>query len=77
MVKALPLPDEPKKAAPTWRNGEKAKGYTQPLPFAEGQSITFGEPTRWPGVNVKLDTADLMFRWDETARRTAGSCCVR
>jgi endoglucanase len=39
MTKVLPLPDEPKKAY-YLEDWDKAKGYTQPLPFAEGKSIT-------------------------------------
>ncbi len=60
MVKALPLPDEPKKAY-YLEDWEKAKGYTQPLPFAEGQSITLGVDDALARVNVKSDTADLML----------------
>jgi len=45
MVKVLPLADDPKKATPGGF-GIKAKGYTQPLPFAEGKSITLGSTTR-------------------------------
>ncbi len=41
MTKVLPLPDEPKKAY-YLEDWDKAKGYTQPLPFAEGKSITLG-----------------------------------
>jgi len=60
MVKVLPLPDEPKKAyyLEAW---DKAKGYTQPLPFAEGKSITLGIDNALARVNVKSDTADLML----------------
>lgn len=38
MIKFLPLPGEPKKAyyLGDW---DEAKGYTQPLPFAQGKSI--------------------------------------
>src|ERR1700735_5903590 len=39
MVKVLPLADEPKKAY-YLEDWDKAKGYTQPLPFAEGKRIT-------------------------------------
>ena len=41
MTKVLPLADEPKKAY-YLEDWDKAKGYTQPLPFAEGKSITLG-----------------------------------
>ncbi len=60
MVKVLPLADEPKKAyyLEDWDN---AKGYTQPLPFAEGKSITLGIDDPLARVNVISDTADLML----------------
>jgi endoglucanase len=60
MAQALPLPDEPKKAY-YLEDWEKAKGYTQPLPFAEGQSITLGVDDALARINVKSDTADLML----------------
>ena len=41
MIKVLPLPDEPRKAY-YLEDWDKAKGYTQPLPFAKGKSITLG-----------------------------------
>ncbi len=60
MVKVLPLPDEPKKAY-YLEDWDKAKGYTQPLAFAEGKSITLGVDDALARVNVKSDTADLML----------------
>jgi hypothetical protein len=60
MVKVLPLPDEPKRAY-YLEDWEKAKGYTQPLPFAEGKSISLGVDDPQARVNVKSDTADLML----------------
>jgi endoglucanase len=60
MIKALPLADEPKKAY-YLEDWDKAKGYTQPLPFAEGKSITLGIDDALARVNVKSDTADLML----------------
>ncbi len=60
MVKVLPLADEPKKAY-YLEDWDKAKGYTQPLPFAEGKSITLGVDDRLARVNVRSDTADLML----------------
>jgi endoglucanase len=60
MVKVMPLPDEPKKAY-YLEDWEKAKGYTQPLPFAEGKSITLGVDDALARINVKSDTADLML----------------
>ncbi|WP_255462548.1 glycoside hydrolase family 9 protein [Granulicella sp. WH15] len=60
MVKVLPLADEPKKAY-YLEDWDKAKGYTQPLPFAEGKSITLGIDDQLARVNVKSDTSDLML----------------
>jgi hypothetical protein len=60
MVKVLPLADEPKKAY-YLEDWDKAKGYTEPLPFAEGKSITLGVDDALARVNVTSDTADLML----------------
>ncbi|HET8824246.1 MAG TPA: glycoside hydrolase family 9 protein [Terriglobales bacterium] len=60
MVKVLPLPDEPKKAY-YLEDWDKAKGYTQPLPFAEGKSITLGVDDALARVNVVSDSANLML----------------
>ncbi len=60
MVKVLPLADEPKKAY-YLEDWDKAKGYTQPLPFAEGKSITLGVDDTLARVNVVSDTANLML----------------
>jgi endoglucanase len=60
MIKVLPLPDEPKKAY-YLEDWDKAKGYMQPLPFAEGKSITLGVDDALARVNVTSDTSDLML----------------
>src|SRR5690242_21903610 len=60
MTKVLPLADEPKKAY-YLEDWDKAKGYTQPLPFAEGKSITLGVDDALARVSVLSDTADLML----------------
>src|SRR5579859_4421061 len=60
MVKVLPLPDEPNKAY-YLEDWDKAKGYTQPLPFAQGRSMTLGVDDALARINVKSDTADLML----------------
>jgi endoglucanase len=60
MVKVLPLPDEPKKAY-YLEDWDKAKGYTQPLPFAEGKSITLSVDDALARVNVTSDTANVML----------------
>jgi endoglucanase len=60
MVKVLPLADEPKKAY-YLEDWDKAKGYMQPLPFAQGKSITLGLDDALARVNVSSDTADLML----------------
>jgi endoglucanase len=60
MIKVMPLADEPRKAY-YLEDWDKAKGYTQPLPFAEGKSITLGVDNALARVNVKSDTASLML----------------
>jgi hypothetical protein len=60
MTKVLPLSDEPKKAY-YLEDWDKAKGYTQPLPFAEGKSITLGVDDALARVSVVSDTANLML----------------
>jgi len=60
MVTVLPLPDEPKKAY-YLEDWDKAKGYTEPLPFAQGRSITLGVDDALARINVKSDTSDLML----------------
>jgi hypothetical protein len=60
MTQVLPLPDEPKKAY-YLEDWDKAKGYTQPLPFAEGKSITLGIDDALARVNLVSDTANLML----------------
>ncbi len=60
MIKVLPLPDEPKKAY-YLEDWDKAKGYTQPLPFAEGKTITLGIDDNLARVNVTSDSANLML----------------
>jgi hypothetical protein len=60
MVKVMPLADEPKKAY-YLEDWDKAKGYTQPLPFAQGKSITLGIDDKLARINVKSDTAGLML----------------
>ncbi|HEY2685979.1 MAG TPA: glycoside hydrolase family 9 protein [Steroidobacteraceae bacterium] len=60
MVKVLPLPDEPKKAY-YLEDWDKAKGYTQPLPFAQGKSMTLGIDDNLARITVTSDTAPLML----------------
>ncbi len=60
MIKVLPLSDEPKKAY-YLEDWDKAKGYTQPLPFAEGKSITLGVDDSLARISVVSDTASLML----------------
>ncbi|HEY1580586.1 MAG TPA: glycoside hydrolase family 9 protein [Terracidiphilus sp.] len=60
MVKVLPLADEPKKAY-YLEDWDKAKGYTEPLPFAEGKTITMGVDDSLARINVVSDTGDLML----------------
>jgi hypothetical protein len=60
MTKVLPLGDEPKKAY-YLEDWDKAKGYTQPLPFAQGKSITLGVDDSLARIKVESDTSDLML----------------
>ena len=60
MIKMLPLPGEPKKAY-YLEDWDKAKGYTQPLPFAEGKRITLGVDDSLARITVVSDTAALML----------------
>jgi endoglucanase len=60
MIKVAPLTDEPKKAY-YLEDWDKAKGYTQPLPFAEGKSITLGVDDSLARITVVSDTAALML----------------
>jgi hypothetical protein len=60
MIKMLPLPGEPKKAY-YLEDWDKAKGYTQPLPFAEGKRITLGVDDSLARITVISDTAALML----------------
>jgi endoglucanase len=60
MIKMLPLSDEPKKAY-YLEDWDKAKGYTQPLAFVEGKSITLGVDDPLARISVVSDTAALML----------------
>jgi endoglucanase len=60
MIKVLPLPGEPKKAY-YLEDWDKAKGYTQPLPFAQGKNITLAVDDSLARIAVASDTADLML----------------
>ncbi|HZR64770.1 MAG TPA: glycoside hydrolase family 9 protein [Terriglobales bacterium] len=75
MIKVLPLPDEPKKAY-YLEDWDKAKGYMEPLPFAEGRSITLGVDDALARVNVVSDTANLML-FDGRARAQNGWFVLR
>jgi endoglucanase len=60
MIKVMPLPDEPKKAY-YLEDWDKVKGYTQPLPFAEGKSITLGVDDSLARVTVVSETSPLLL----------------
>jgi endoglucanase len=75
MIKVLPLPDEPKKAY-YLEDWDKAKGYTQPLPFAEGKSITLGVDDSLARITVVSDTAALML-FDGRSRAQNGWFVLR
>jgi len=75
MIKVLPLADEPKKAY-YLEDWDKAKGYTQPLPFASGRSITLGVDDAQARVSVTSETADLML-FDGRSRAQNGWFVLR
>ncbi|MEO8593749.1 MAG: glycoside hydrolase family 9 protein [Candidatus Solibacter sp.] len=58
MIKVMPIPGEPKKLY-YQEDWDKAKGYTQPLPFAEGKSITLGVDDARSRITVKSDTGNV------------------
>ncbi len=75
MITVLPLADEPKKAY-YLEDWDKAKGYTQPLPFATGRTITLGVNDPLARVSVTSDTADLML-FDGRSRAQNGWFVLR
>jgi len=58
MVKVPPSADDPKKL-PYQEEWDEAKGYTQPLPFATGRSITLAVDDPLSRVTVNSETAPL------------------
>jgi len=58
MVKVPPSADDPKKL-PYQEEWDEAKGYTQPRPFATGQSITLAADDPLYRVKVSSETAPL------------------
>lgn len=58
MVKVPPAPDDPKKL-PYQEEWDEAKGYTQPLPFATGKSITLAADDQQYRVKVTSETGPL------------------
>ena len=77
MTVVPPKPGDPKSL---WyvEQWHKAKGYTQPLPFATGKSITMA--VRRPARSDRCDLARparSSFTMDATRHRTAGMCCAR
>ncbi|HVU34595.1 MAG TPA: glycoside hydrolase family 9 protein [Opitutaceae bacterium] len=75
MVKVPPVPGEPKKAY-YLEDWEKAKGYTQPLPFAVGKTMTLGVDDALARVTVTSDTGDLML-FDGRSRAQNGWFVLR
>ena len=75
MVQVLPLPDEPKKAY-YLEDWDRAKGYTQPLPFAVGKTISLGVDDPLARVSVVSETADLML-FDGRSRAQNGWFVLR
>jgi hypothetical protein len=70
-----PLADEPKKAY-YLEDWDKVKGYTQPLPFAVGKTISLGVDDALARISVKSDTADLML-FDGRSRAQNGWFVLR
>ena len=60
MVKVPPSPDDPKKL-PYQEEWDEAKGYTQPLLFATGRSITLAADDPQYRVKVTSETGPLML----------------
>ena len=58
MIKVMPLADEPKKLY-YLEDWDKAKGYTQPLPFAEGKSITMAVDDAQARITIQSDTGNV------------------
>jgi endoglucanase len=58
MIKVLPHPNEPKKLY-YLEDWDKAKGYTQPLPFAEGKSITMAVDDPLARIKITSDTGNI------------------
>ncbi len=75
MVKVLPVPDEPKKAY-YLEDWDKAKGYTQPLPFAVGKTISLGVDDPLARISVTSDTEELML-FDGRSRAQNGWFVLR
>lgn len=75
MIQVLPLADEPKKAY-YLEDWDKAKGYTQPLPFASGKTITLGVDDPQARVSVTSETADLLL-FDGRSRAQNGWFVLR
>ena len=75
MIKVLPLAGEPKKAY-YLEDWDKVKGFTQPLPFAVGQTMTLGVDDALARVSVTSETADLML-FDGRSRAQNGWFVLR
>ena len=58
MVKVRPQPDDPKKL-PYQEQWDQAKGYTQPLPFAAGTSITMAADDPLARIKITSETGAI------------------
>ena len=63
-----------KKASYYLEDWDRAKGYAQPLPFAEGTSITLGVDDALARINESRIRPTSCCSMDAIACRTAGSC---
>ena len=76
MVKVLPLPMNRKRRT-TWRTGTRPRDTLSRCRSPRARASRWGSTTRWPGSTSSRIRPTSCCSMDATARRTAGSCCVR
>jgi endoglucanase len=76
MTTAPPKPGDPKRV---WyvEQWHKAEGYTEPLPFASGESVTLAATDPLNRISVSSESGPSRCSTAATRRRTAGSCSAR
>jgi endoglucanase len=75
MVRVLPHPDEPKKL-PYQEEWDKDKGYTQPLPFAAGNSVILAADDPLARVKITSETGEVSL-YDGRSRAQNGWFVLR